>query len=162
MGDTYYIICRRHTCSNPKHERRFTFLAYDPEVVRLLPVCVQEQLPAFLTRKWALDKTLHRLVRLVPSAESAAALGAQRLTAPCGWQVLDMQARGVPVSRVAAALKEQDYMTYFHLAAAFYSQLAEEEVVAARMPGGQPVPPHQQFPDFKCSYNWTLSETYLG
>lgn len=61
LGDTYYIICRRHTCSAPTH-RPFTFLAYDPEVVTLMPECVQEQLPAFLTRKWAVDKSLHRLV----------------------------------------------------------------------------------------------------
>lgn len=75
--------------------------------------------------------------------------------------MLDTQARGVPVSKIAGALQEQDYQKYYHQQVAFYSQAAEW---AARCQGLKvtdfPVP--RPFPDFKCTYNWTLSESYIG
>ena len=57
-GDTYYLWCQRFECSHSSHTRPFTFLAYDPAVLKILPDVISMQFPCFLTRKYAIDNTL--------------------------------------------------------------------------------------------------------
>jgi hypothetical protein len=59
-----YIWCKRYVCKS--HERPYSFLGYDPEVVRLLPETIQLQFPVILTRKLAIMKgALHLTDTLV-------------------------------------------------------------------------------------------------
>lgn len=51
----YFIWCRRYKCSAAAHEKPYTFLGYDPEVVALLPDFIRYQFPVLLTRKLAID-----------------------------------------------------------------------------------------------------------
>ena len=57
----YYIWTKRFKCKN--HERPFTFLGYDPEVLELLPQVISSQLPCIITRRSAIDKKCFALLR---------------------------------------------------------------------------------------------------
>jgi hypothetical protein len=43
-------------CSGDGHDRAFRFLAYDPDVLKLLPEVIRHQFPLHLTRRSAIDK----------------------------------------------------------------------------------------------------------
>ena len=61
-GKIYYLWCQRFECSHPSHERPFSFLGYDPEVLLKLPDVVRLQFPCLLTRKFAIDIPLWDMI----------------------------------------------------------------------------------------------------
>ena len=58
LHGTYGIICKRYTCNGCKK----TFNGYDPRVIKKLPVVIQNQLPADVGNKTALDKDTGKIM----------------------------------------------------------------------------------------------------
>jgi hypothetical protein len=61
LHDCYWILYRRHTCTNPECHKNFSSL--HPKVLQQLPIAVRNRFPAFLTAKSGLDMEVVHMLR---------------------------------------------------------------------------------------------------